>query len=397
MGVKVKQKKPGKGNPWWVFVYHNGKRMSRSVGSKKAAQAVAMKIEASLGNGSFGLDKPKAQPTFGECAVKWLNFVEAQLKGDNPKYRQSTLDEHVCVLRKHLLPEFKDRRLDSITKGNTRDFLVGKLKDLSKGRVVNIKGVMSNVYNLAIEDEIVSTNPTLGISLFQSNGKIKTVEKTEVFTKDELNLLLDTCEKHFPEYRVFFLMASRTGLRLGELLALEWDDIDFNSRYVYVQRSYRRGRTTKTKTDKTRQTDLSDQLLGELRVHLTKQKKKAMSEGSGEVSGLVFDYGKLDREKFIRRTYRRILKKAGLRYVKFHGLRHAFCAHLLSKGISPYYVSQQAGHSSITITCDIYGSWIRSEGNRHVNTLDSEHHLDPPAHLNNNQNSQQPNNINKYS
>ncbi len=119
---------------------------------------------------------------------------------------------------------------------------------------------------------------------------------------------------------------------------------------------------------------MSNQLAETLRAYLTMQKRKALKIGSGEVSDLVFHrYGEAMEQNYIRRVYKRILKKAKLRYIKFHGFRHTFCTHLLSEGVSPYYVSQQVGHSSINITCDIYGSWIRTEENRHVNLLDPAH------------------------
>ena len=109
--------------------------------------------------------------------------------------------------------------------------------------------------------------------------------------------------------------------------------------------------------------------------------KYALKQGRGEVAGLVFNNGRVNREMYIQRQHKRILKKAGLRYIKFHGLRHTFCTHLLSNGISPYYVSKQVGHSTIAITCDTYGSWISSSETRHVNTLDSMHQSDPYTHL----------------
>ncbi len=59
MGVKVRQKVKGKGNPWWVFISHNGKRTSRKVGDKRAAEVVAKKIEAKLALGDFNLDEKK--------------------------------------------------------------------------------------------------------------------------------------------------------------------------------------------------------------------------------------------------------------------------------------------------------------------------------------------------
>ena len=59
--------------------------------------------------------------------------------------------------------------------------------------------------------------------LFSKNGhKKKPIEKTEIFTPDELNYLLEVCKDNYKEYYLYFLMAARTGMRLGELLALEW-------------------------------------------------------------------------------------------------------------------------------------------------------------------------------
>jgi len=118
--------------------------------------------------------------------------------------------------------------------------------------------------------------------------------------------------------------------------------------------------------------DMSNQLPEALREELR--------HGFKDVDELVFRYVPTNRQNFIRNLYRRILKKAKLRYIKLHGLRNTFCAHLLSEGVSPYYVSQQSGYSSISITCDIYGSWIRTEENRHVNLLDPTHPNAPHLH-----------------
>jgi len=376
MGVRVRQKVKGKGNPWWVFISHNGKRTSRKVGDKKAGEEVASTIRAKLQLGEFGFEEKKPVPTFKEYSEKWIEgYVKINL-------RDSTYDEYESVLRNHVLPVLKGQTVDSITRGNIRDLLLSKYNGgLSQKRVLLIKDVVSGVLNYALDEELIGANPTTGIAkrLFpKSNGKKKTVEKAEVFTKDELDLFLDTCETQFKEYYLFFLMAARTGMRLGELLALKWDDIDFNSRYIWIKLSYRRGRFTKPKNDQTRKTDMSDQLVEKLQAYLTVQKREAFKEGASEVAGLVFHrHGQAIEQNYIRRQYRRILKKAKLRYIKFHGLRHTFCAHLLSEGVSPYYVSQQVGHSSINITCDIYGSWIRTEENRHVNLLDSQQFPDP--------------------
>jgi len=379
MGVRVRQKVKGKGNPWWVFVSHNGKRASRKVGDKKAAEEVASTIRAKLQLGEFGFDDKITIPVFGEYSKKWLQgYVKVNL-------RESTLDEYESILKNHVLPVFKAQRIDSISRGEVRDFLLSKYSGgLSLKRVMLIKDVLSGVFNYALDEELISINPTAGIAkrLFPKNGgKKRTIGKEEVFTKDELDLFLGTCETHFAKYYPFFLMAARTGMRLGELLALKWDDIDFNSSYIWVKRSYRRGRYTRPKNGKNRKTDMSNQLAETLQAFLTKQKRQALKIGVGEVPELVFNHldGAME-QNYIRRVYKRILKKAKLRYIKFHGFRHTYCTHLLSEGVSPYYVSQQVGHSSINITCDIYGSWIRTEENRHVNLLDPMHSNAPHVH-----------------
>ena len=371
MGVKIRQKVKGKGQPWWVFVSHNGKRTSRKVGDKKAAESVASTIRAKLQLGEFGFEEKKPVPTFKEYSEKWLDgYVKINL-------RESTFDEYESVLRNHVLPAFKKEKIDSITRGDIRDLLLSKYSGgLSQKRVLLIKDVISGVLNYALDEEIIKTNPTSGITkrLFPKSGtNKKTISEKDVFTKEEIDLLLDTCEADYPQYYSFFLMAARTGLRLGELLALRWSDVDLENGFLWIRRSYRRGRFTKPKNGKIRKVEMSDQLV----EVLTSQLKGRLKE----VSELVHqNNGKIMEQNFIRKEYFRILDKAKVRRIKLHGLRHAFCTHLLSAGVSPYYVSQQAGHSSISITCDVYGSWISTDENRHVNLLDSQHPIEPHTH-----------------
>lgn len=379
MGVIVRQKTKGKGMPWWVFVTHQGKRQSMKVGDKKSAEKVARELRTELAKGNFNIERQKEKPTFEEYSQKWIEqYVKVNL-------RESTFDEYDGILRNHVLPKFKDEKIDEVNRGQIRDFLLSKYSGgLSQKRVMLLKDVVSGVLNFALDEELISSNPTTGITkrLFPKNGnKKRTVEKEEVFTKEELEKFLDVSKKHFPEYYPFFLMASRTGMRLGELLAIRWGDIDFNSSYFWVKRSYRRGRHTAPKNDKSRKVDMSKQLAETLKAHLTSQKRQTLKKGLAEMPELVHHRdGRVMEQNYIRRIYFRALKKAKIRKVKFHGIRHTFCAHLLSEGVTPYYVCQQAGHSSINITCDVYGSWISTDENRHVNLLDSLHPSAPYKH-----------------
>ncbi|MBW1707651.1 MAG: site-specific integrase [Deltaproteobacteria bacterium] len=230
---------------------------------------------------------------------------------------------------------------------------------------------MSGVFNFAIDEETIKANPVSGITK-RLELKRDRSRNVDPLTVEELNLFLDTCNELVPEYYPFFLMAARTGMRLGELLAVHVGDLDFNSRFIWVRRSYRRGQVTPPKNGKERKVDMSDQLAESLKRHLTKAKKEALNRGTGEVPELLFRRnGRVIEQNYIRRVFKRILTKAGIRDIKLHGLRHTFASLLLSMGESPVYVKEQLGHSSIQITVDIYGKWIQTKKEAGVNRLDS--------------------------
>ena len=124
MGVIVRQKKKGRGEPWWIFITHQGKRRSKKIGSKTAALEVAAEIQARLGSKDFNIEKEKPVPipTFQEYSKKWLsNYIKVSC-------RESTFEEYSGILDNHILPVFKDTKINLITRGAIRDFLLSKIK-----------------------------------------------------------------------------------------------------------------------------------------------------------------------------------------------------------------------------------------------------------------------------
>ena len=162
-------------------------------------------------------------------------------------------------------------------------------------------------------------------------------------------------------------------MRLGELLALQWGDIDWNGKFIEVKRSYKLGRVSSTKTGKSRRVDMSDHLIETLQVLLTLRKKEGLQMGLGETPEVIFhrDGGHME-QNFIRRVFKRILQKAGLREIRIHDMRHTYASLLLSDGASLVYVKEQMGHSSIQMTVDIYGHLIPSSNRASVNRLDMQ-------------------------
>lgn len=260
MGVTIRQKTKGKGKPWWVFISHNGKRTSRKVGDKAAAQAVASKIRAKLQLGEFGFEEEKPAPTFKEYADSWIKTtVPATCK-------ESTVEDYQDLLRIHVLPVFAGLKLADITRGKVKDFLLDKInKGYAKSTVNHMKNSISGVLTKALDDEVISANPALNLGknfLKEKNGQ----ETIDPLTKEELKLLLDTVEAYFPEHYPLFLLLARTGMRIGEALALKWEDLDFARRSIAMKRSLVRGRITTPKNGKGRPVDMSLQLAEALKA-----------------------------------------------------------------------------------------------------------------------------------
>ncbi len=190
-------------------------------------------------------------------------------------------------------------------------------------------------------------------------------------TRDEVAHFLSVCQKHYPEHYPFFLCAFRTGMRLGELLGLKWKDIDWHGKFIEVRRAHRRGVTGKTKTGRTRRVDMSDQLRTTLRKLHTDRKTEGLKAGRrGAIPWIFHRNGKPMEQNNLRRGFKRVLQKAGLRDMRIHDIRHTYASLSLSAGESPAYVKEQLGHANIQTTVDIYGHYIPNSNRQAVNRLD---------------------------
>ena len=368
MAVRVREKVKGSGE-WWIFINHKGKRKAKRIGrDRKEAYEVAKKIEAKLVLGDLDIEKPiSAYPTFKEYAGIWLETSIKTLR------RRSTYERYKTALNKHVFPALGKVPINEIKRGQIRDLLL-KLHNsgLSRSTICLIRDIISGPMEYAVDEELIQANPASGV-LKRLNIKREKKDPVGTLNQDEVDLFLITCLEHFPEHYPFFMCAFRTGMRLGELLGLQWGDVDWNGMFIEVKRSYKLGRFNPPKNGKVRRVDMSDQLVGTLRDLLRRRKKEALKSGLGGVVETIFHRnGNPMEQNYIRRVFKRILAKAGLREIRFHDIRHSFASLLLSNGESPVYVKEQLGHHSIQMTVDIYGHLIPSSNRGAVNKLDTQ-------------------------
>ncbi len=314
--------------------------------------------------------KKKPQiPLFAEYAERWLEtYAKVHLK-------PGTWHRYSNDIRLHLTPTFGHKRLDTITRQDIRDLIATKHEaGLAWNSVRNFICPLREMLNHAVDDGV------LAVSLATRLGKLNKKpadrqQDIQPLTREELRLYLDTVRQHFPREYPFFLTLARTGLRRGEALALQWDAIDWNGRFLEVRHTYCHAsrRLISPKNGKTRRVDMSQQLTETLKTLLTERKKETLQKGWGEVPPWVFtsETGTMiDGDNLRQRVHCKALKKAGLRYVRLHDLRHTFASLLIQQGESLAYVKEQLGHYSIQITVDTYGHLVPGGNRQAVDRLD---------------------------
>ena len=193
-------------------------------------------------------------------------------------------------------------------------------------------------------------------------------------------LIVTTAERHFGRWHPWLLCALRTGMRLGELLALQWGDIDWNNRFIAVRRNIVRGTLTTPKSHRRRRVEMTPQLADVLLAWRRVQRKRWLKKGEA-MPEWVFPSltGTPVEERNVRHVLKRVLEKAGLRHIRIHDLRHTYATLLLHAGAPITYVSAQLGHRDASITLRVYAHYLPSTSQREVDRLDTPQPSATPA------------------
>jgi integrase len=366
MGVRIRQK-DGK---WYVFINHHGRRKAKCVGDKRAAEAVKRKLEAKLTLRDFKLDEPPAFPTCGAYVERWLGTYA------DIHCRETTAGNYRRLLQHHVVPLIGGKGFDGVTREDIKAIIAAMVrKGLSKSTIANTMAPVREMFNHAIDDGVLIANPAARLGRFLRPTKDRRADVNPL-TRDEVSCLLDAAQQHAPRYYPVLLCAVRTGMRMSELLGLQWGDLDFYGRVIEVRHAIVRGKVVSTKSSKIRRVDMSQHLTDTLKTLGVRRKEETLQRGWGDVPEWVFvnEVGRpLDPNDLRKRVFHRCLEKAGIRRVRFHDLRHTFASLLIARNESPKKIQSLLGHHSIQVTMDIYGH-LYSEGSRKV--VDA---LDDPA------------------
>jgi integrase len=302
------------------------------VQTRRGAEEYERQLRQDLLDGSYSkpaeIEEKKEVPTFDEFKDRFLSHGEVNNK-------PSTIYAKRWMWRVHLSPYFGRMKLDRIGPAEIEAFKAKKIGEgQSKKSINNHLGALRKALNLAAEWEVITKVPKVKGFRFKNDF----ITEDQFLTFDETDRVLKTVAS---EWRTFTIVALKTGLRVGELIALKWEDIDLVVGQLVVRRTAWHNQEGPPKGGCNRTVPLSDEAIAALKGHRHLKGPYVFCKPDGR----RFHHN--DVADIVSTTCRR----AGLgKRITTHGLRHTFASHLVIRGVSLMAVKELLGHESIEMT-----------------------------------------------
>jgi len=349
MGYKIR------GNKIYVHGSVNGKHYRLSTGK----EATALNLKWIDKNHRDVLLKLVDEQLHPKKSTNFVDYGYVSLSINAPTRKVNTSRGFKNLFERHIIPFLKHYDLLDIKASDIKKWQITILdKGLSVQSVKNCRTVLRGILNDAKMDEIISSNPIDLVKVPKEQYK----EDIEPFNLNEVELILKNSADWLRQY---LTAAFFSGMRTGELMALKWEDIDFENKKIYVRRSMTKGIISKPKTGKGRIIDMLPLVLDIL---------KEVYRKNGLANEWIFThrYNKpyCEPATISDHMWKPTLKKCGLPYKKLYNTRHTFATIMLLGGEDVLWVSKMLGHSTIATTMKYYIKFIRSNEQKRAKFLD---------------------------
>jgi integrase len=275
-----------------------------------------------------GVPAPRKEvPTLEEFA---LRFLEGYAQANRQK--PSGIAAKETILRVHLIPLLGTKKLDVITTEEVQRVKT-RLRDKAPKTVNNVLTVLNTMLKTAVAWDVIERVPC--------TIRLLPVPKASArfHDFDEFEQLVEAAKKADPRAYVITLLGGEAGLRCGEMMALEWNDVNWTKGQLKVERSEWKGKVTSPKGGRVRYIPMTRRLTAAFRAHRHLRSRRILCDDDGQpltqkiVQGLV------------QRAARRVHVNGGV-----HVLRHTFCSHLAMRGAPARAIQEAAGHQDLTTT-----------------------------------------------
>ncbi|WP_241558952.1 site-specific integrase [Oceanobacillus halophilus] len=335
-----------------------GKRQTstrRGFKTKREAQEAATKLEQEITN---GLLINNNNLTFEEVYKQWFENHSKTIKPSTKKTIESKF-------KKYLLPKFGSLKIKEITRLYCQKVINEIAENIAS---VNDYKIQANqVFKYAVKMDLISKNPMEYVTIPKRKEELiadtKYVEERNYWKKDEIKKFLKIANSDLPQRdQLLFHLLIYTGARKGEVLALTWDDIDFNAKTIRFGKTlfFNNGKhylqQPKTAHSK-RLISLDTKSLSLLKKWRTRLIEANLASSSIlEKNNLVFtrDNGLPLRLAYPNDKLKSVIKKYNLHEITIHGLRHTHASLLFEAGATIKEVQERLGHSDIQMTMNIY-------------------------------------------
>ena len=353
----IRQKKDGR---WEARMTvpdpETGKSKVKTFSRNKQKEVVAWMKKMSL-DISAGNYVGERKETVADWIITWLNEYAKN------SVRQTTWESYESVARCHIIPvignvRLQDLRPEQVQRLYNEKLANGSLKKqggLSATTVRYIHAVLDIAFRRAYKNELIAKN-------IMEKVDLPPAKKHEIkpLTKEELIKFIEATRGH--KYYTAYLLECYTGIRRGELLALRWQDIDFENHTITIKQGLVRTQKGLTfnepKTERScRKIDLSEKMISELKIHNARQNQERLAMGAAYCNfDLLFcnSLGSpLDPRNFTK-EFQAVLTDAGLPFISFHDMRHTHATLLLAEGENIKVVQERLGHTTVRMTLDTY-------------------------------------------
>jgi integrase len=366
MSVRLRQWKTKEGKvqeAWWVDVkyQHPSGRVERvrkasPINTRRGAEEYERQIRHALLTGSFGKEKQTETnkvPTFGEFVPRFITYSENNNKHSSVVTKRQILEDH-------LLPAFGHIALDAIGPAEIEDFkavmrkkpagIPGKKDSPSKDALRKRKGARVKLLSLKSVNNVLTVLHKL-LALAKEQGVLEHVPGVKLFktekptfdflTFEEAERLLNATEV---EWRTLVLLALKTGLRHGELIGLQWRDVDLQRGKLQVRRTIWQGVTGLPKSSRERTVDLPGSAVDALRAHRHLRGPYVFCQEDGQPLTASMTEHRLTRA--VCRAG--IVREQGR--IGWHDLRHTYGSHLAMRGVPLKVIQELMGHATLEMT-----------------------------------------------
>lgn len=332
-----------------------GKPKRRTVYARTQRE-VAEKLTKILHELQTGTYVEPSKVTTEEWFMDWLERKRHHVE-------ETTWEGYETIIRCHIIPAFAQIKVRDLQPRMIQTFINEKLETgLSIRTVKYISALLNMGLTQAKNERLISFNPMDAVQLPKERNK----KERPIWNNQEMNKFLITAAKE-SKYYVAFALELITGLRRGELLALRWSNVDFQNKKIKVREQLVRvGGKLKFKKPKTFKSsrdicladnDASGIVLNLLKAHKAHQEEwKKLLRDVYQDNNLVFctDIGKpLEPKNFVEH-FKAISRKARVKEIRFHDLRHTFATFSLENGVNPKTLAEMLGHASIYFSLDDY-------------------------------------------